>query len=148
MKTINEKLKKLQQDIVGGKPITLMILGLGSVGTYLLDYLINLANPKLKIVVVGRNIDKLQSDVNIIRTSATIRRQMASEIVIDANCDLNNIEQIAEVINKYNPHFIINTSRFYSGLKYGSISWTNLRAYGIWTPLSVCYRRQSEQAVV
>ena len=118
MKTINEKLKKLQQDIVGGKPITLMILGLGSVGTYLLDYLINLANPKLKIVVVGRNIDKLQSDVNIIRTSATIRRQMASEIVIDANCDLNNVEQITEVINKYNPHFIVNTSRFYSGLKY------------------------------
>ena len=139
MKTINEKLKKLQQDIVGGKPITLMILGLGSVGTYLLDYLINLANPKFKIVVVGRNIDKLQSDVNIIRTSATIRRQMASEIVIEANCDLNNVEQIAEVINKYNPHFIINTSRFYSGLKYGSISWTNLRAYGIWTPLSVSY---------
>ena len=121
MKTINEKLKKLQQDIVGGKPITLMILGLGSVGTYLLDYLINLANPKLKIVVVGRNIDKLQSDVNIIRTSATIRRQMASEIVIDANCDLNNIEQIAEVINKYNPHFIVNTSRFFCGHKYGSI---------------------------
>ena len=137
MKTINEKLKKLQQDIVGGKPITLMILGLGSVGTYLLDYLINLANPKFKIVVVGRNIDKLQGDVNIIRTSATIRRQMASEIVIEANCDLNNVEQIAEVINKYNPHFIINTSRFYSGLKYGSISWTNLRAYGIWTPFSV-----------
>lgn len=141
MKTINEKLKKLQQDIVGDKPITLMILGLGSVGTYLLDYLIHLANPKLKIVVVGRNIDKLQSDVNIIRTSATIRRQMASEIVIDANCDLNNVEQIAEVINKYNPHFIVNTSRFYSGLKYGSISWTNLRAYGIWTPLSISYAR-------
>ena len=135
MKTINEKLKKLQQDIVGGKPITLMILGLGSVGTYLLDYLINLANPKFKIVVVGRNIDKLQSDVNIIRTSATIRRQMASEIVIEANCDLNNVEQIAEVINKYHPHFIVNTSRFYSGLKYGSISWTNIIANGILTPL-------------
>ena len=35
MKTINEKLKKLQQDIVGDKPITLMILGLASAPIYL-----------------------------------------------------------------------------------------------------------------
>lgn len=141
MRSITEKLRILQQDIEQGRTVSIMILGLGSVGSYLLEYLINLADSRLKIIVVGRNLDKLQSMVNIIRTSAIIRRKMASTIIIDATCDLNNVKQIAEVLHKYNPHFVVNTSRFYSGLKYGSISWTNLRAYGIWTPLSVSYAR-------
>lgn len=141
MRSITEKLRNLQQDIEQGRTVSIMILGLGSVGSYLLEYLIDLADSRLKIIVVGRNLDKLQSMVNIIRTSATIRRKLSSTIIIDATCDLNNVEQIAEVLHKYNPHFVVNTSRFYSGLKYGSISWTNLRAYGIWTPLSVSYAR-------
>jgi len=31
----------------------------------------------------------------------------------------------------------VNSSRLYAGLKYGTISWSNLRAYGIWTPMSL-----------
>ena len=137
MKSINEKLSILKKKLDGGEKITIAIFGLGSVGCYLLDYLVSLADPQLKLVVVGRNAEKMQQDVNIIRTAATIRRQNRSEIVIEGNCDFKDVTSIETVLRKVQPDFIVNSSRLYSGLKYGTISWSNLRAYGIWTPMSV-----------
>ena len=55
MKTLNEKLNLLKKKIDNNEQITIAILGLGSVGCYLLDYLVSLADPQLKLVVVGRN---------------------------------------------------------------------------------------------
>lgn len=137
MKTLNEKLNLLKQKIDNQEKITIVIFGLGSVGCYLLDYLVSLADPQLRLVVVGRNAEKMQQDVNIIRTAATIRRQMRSEIVIEGGCDFKNISSIEIVLRKIQPDFIVNSSRLFAGLKYGTISWSNLRAYGIWTPMSV-----------
>lgn len=138
MTTLNEKLQSLQHKILDTQDkIRIMIIGLGSVGEYLLDYLVSQADPRMEIIVVGRNRDKMESDVNIVRTAATIRRQMRCSIHIEAGCDLNSVDNIAEVLRKWQPDFIVNSSRVYSGLKYGSISWSHLRAYGIWTPLSV-----------
>lgn len=135
---MNEKLQSLQHKILDTQDkIRIMIIGLGSVGEYLLDYLVSQADPRMEIIVVGRNRDKMESDVNIVRTAATIRRQMRCSIHIEAGCDLNSVDNIAEVLRKWQPDFIVNSSRVYSGLKYGSISWSHLRAYGIWTPLSV-----------
>ena len=74
MKTINEKLNLLKTKIENNDKITIAIFGLGSVGCYLLDYLVSLADPQLRLVVVGRNAEKMQQDVNIIKTAATIRR--------------------------------------------------------------------------
>lgn len=73
MKTLNEKLALLQSKIETNSPVTIMIIGLGSVGLYLLDYLVGLSDPDLHLVVVGRNKDKMEQDVNIIRTAAAIR---------------------------------------------------------------------------
>lgn len=138
MTTLNEKLQLLQHKILDTDGnIRIMIIGLGSVGEYLFDYLISQADPRMEIIVVGRNRDKMESDVNIVRTAATIRRQMRCSIHIESGCDLNSVDSIAEVLRKWQPDFIVNSSRVYSGLKYGSISWSHLRAYGIWTPLSV-----------
>lgn len=39
--------------------IKVMIIGLGSVGTYLLDYLYSSGDPSLEIVAVGRNAEKM-----------------------------------------------------------------------------------------
>lgn len=141
MKTINEKLQLVKSKLDANEPIKIMIIGLGSVGCYLLDYLVSLADPQLDLIVVGRNKDKMQMDVNIIRTAATIRHQLQSKITVYGNCDLNDVESIANCLKIYNPDFIVNSSRVYSGLKYGSISWSNFRAYGIWTPLSITYAR-------
>lgn len=137
MKTLNEKLNLLKKKLDGGEKITIAIFGLGSVGCYLLDYLVSLADPQLRLVVVGRNAEKMQQDVNIIRTAATIRRQMRSEIVVEGGCDFKNVASIETALRKIQPDFIVNSSRLYAGLKYGTISWSNLRAYGIWSPMSV-----------
>lgn len=141
MKTISEKLQKLQKKIdATDESVKIMIIGLGSVGVYLLDYLISIADPRIELIVVGRNRDKMQLDVNIVKTAATIRRQLKSRIHIDT-CDLNNTKSIEDALAKWNPDFLVNSSRVYSGLKYGSISWNNVRAYGIWTPLSVKFAK-------
>lgn len=146
MELLNKKLTLLKSKIEDNCPITIMIMGLGSVGCYLLDYLVSLADPQLRLVVVGRNAEKMQMDVNIIRTASTIRRQCRSEIKVVGNCDLNDVNSIASVLKAENPDFIVNSSRVYAGLKYGSISWHNLRAYGIWTPLSICYAKNIMEA--
>lgn len=141
MEIINKKLAFLKQKIENNSPITVMIIGLGSVGCYLLDYLVSLSDPQLRIVVVGRNAEKMQMDVNIVRTASTIRRQCRSEIKVVGNCDLNDVDSITVVLETEKPDFIVNSSRVYPGLKYGSISWSNLRAYGIWTPLSIRFAK-------
>ncbi|MBR5709376.1 MAG: hypothetical protein IKX40_01325 [Thermoguttaceae bacterium] len=136
MKTLNEKLNLLKKKLDSGEKVTIAIFGLGSVGCYLLDYLVSLADPQLRLAIVGRNADKMQQDVNIIRTAAAIRRQLRSEIIVEGGCDFQDVSSIETALNKIQPDFIVNSSRLYSGLKYGSISWLNLRAYGIWAPMS------------
>ena len=136
----NEKYRLLQRTIKSGRKVKIMIIGLGSVGNYLLDYLVSQADEQLEIIVAGRNVEKMQMEVNIVRTAATIRGQLRSNIRI-AQCDLNDINSIVDVLRKYEPHIIVNSSRVYAGLKYGSISWSNLRAYGIWAPLAIMYAR-------
>ena len=79
----------------------------------------------------------MTQDVNIIKTAATIRRQLRSDIVIEGGCDFKDVSSIEAALRKVQPDFIVNSSRLYAGLKYGTISWSNLRAYGIWSPMSV-----------
>lgn len=146
MKILNEKLQQLKKKISEGDTLTVMIIGLGSVGTFLLDYLVSRSDPKLRIIVVGRSYDKMEKDVNIVRTAAAIRGQLRSEIIIADGCDLNDPESISGLLKKHSPDFIVNSSRVYPGLKYGSISWSNLRAYGIWTPLSIRFARNIMEA--
>lgn len=145
MKNLDERLKIVEKH-VNGDEITIMIIGLGSVGTYLLDFLVSKNDSAIKLVVVGRNQEKMQSDVNIVRVASLIRETNKSQIKVEAGVDLNDIESIEKAINKYNPDFIVNSSRAYPGLKYGSISWSNVRAYGIWTPLSIRFTRNIMEA--
>ena len=58
MKTINEKLEKLKNELKNRK-VRIMIIGLGSVGNYLLDYLVSMADENMEICVVGRNEEKI-----------------------------------------------------------------------------------------
>ncbi|MDO5823946.1 hypothetical protein [Methanobrevibacter sp.] len=140
MKTLDERLKIVEKH-VNDDEITIMIIGLGSVGTYLLDFLVSKNDPAIKLVVVGRNYEKMQSDVNIVRVAGLIRELNKSQIEIESGVDLNDVQSIEKAISKYDPDFIVNSSRAYPGLKYGSISWSNVRAYGIWTPLSIKFTK-------
>jgi len=88
----------------------------------------------------------MQSDVNIVRVAGLIREVNKSQIIIESGVDLNDIDSIEKVIAKHSPDFIVNSSRAYAGIKYGSISWHNVRAYGIWTPLSIKFTKNIMEA--
>ncbi len=137
---LENKLKAIKEKLKCGK-IKIMILGLGSVGNYLLDYLLSVGDERIEITVAGRNTEKMQQDVNIATVAATIRGICRSRVIVEGNTDLESVESISDLLERCSPDIIVNTSRVYAGLKYGSISWKNLRAYGIWTPLSVRYIR-------
>lgn len=143
--TLNEKLVNLKQELKSRKA-KIMIIGLGSVGNYLLDYLMSTQDENIEIIVVGRTFEKMEMDVNIVKIASLIRRQNKTKISIEASVDLNDVASIQNAISKHTPDIIINSSRAYSGLKYGSISWSNFRAYGIWTPLSIKYTKNIMEA--
>jgi len=145
MKTLQERFKSVEKHVNENK-IKVMILGLGSVGTYLLDYLISSNDPAIHVIVAGRDEAKMQMKVNITRVAGLIRGVNKSRIDIEAGVDLNDIDAIQRVMEKYRPDFIVNSSRAYPGLKYGSISWKNVRAYGIWAPLAIKYIKNIMEA--
>lgn len=140
MKELNERLKTIEKHVKDDN-ITIMIIGLGSVGAYLLDYIVSKNDPAVNVIVVGRDFNKLETKVNIVRVAALIREVNKSAIQIEAGVDLNDVDAIQKAVEKYQPDFIVNSSRAYSGLKYGSISWANVRAYGIWTPLAIRFTK-------
>ncbi|MDD5891995.1 MAG: hypothetical protein PUC72_05595 [Bacteroidales bacterium] len=145
MKTLQERLKVVEKHI-NENNIKVMIIGLGSVGAYLMDYLISKNDPAINLVVVGRDENKMLSKVNITRVAGLIRGVNKSHIEIESGVDLNDIDAIQKAIEKYQPDFIVNSSRAYPGLKYGSISWANVRAYGIWSPLAIRFTKNVMEA--
>ena len=145
MKTLEQRLQTVEKHIKDGS-VTIMIIGLGSVGTYLLDYLVSRNDEAVKIVVAGRNRDKMEKNVNIVRVSALIRGLNKTVIEIEDGVELTEIDTVTAAIKKHRPDFIVNSSRAYPGLKYGSISWANVRAYGIWTPLAIKFTKNIMEA--
>ncbi len=145
MKTLKERLKVVESH-VKNNDIKVMIIGLGSVGAYLLDYLISQDDPAIHVVVVGRDAEKMQTKVNITRVAGLIRGVNKSHIEVEGGVDLNDIDATRNAIEKYQPDFIVNSSRAYPGLKYGSISWANVRAYGIWSPLAIRFTKNVMEA--
>ncbi|MDE7310222.1 MAG: hypothetical protein K2N87_01130 [Eubacterium sp.] len=145
MKTLDEKLNDFKKN-AGNRKVRVMIVGLGSVGNYLLDYLLSSADSGIEVFVVGRDREKMVSDVNIVRVSALIRGQCRTRTEVVPGIDLDDISQVESCLRDYQPDIIVNTSRAYPGLKYGGISWKSVRAYGIWAPLAVKYIRNIMQA--
>ena len=145
MLTTEEKLNDMRAQLQNRKA-RVMIIGLGSVGNYLLDYLMSMADQNLEICVVGRNEQKMLSDVNIVRVASMIRGQNRSNIRVIGNVNLENISEIAHAMKAFEPDIIVNSSRAYPGLKYGSISWPAIRAYGIWSPLAIHFAKNIMQA--
>ncbi len=145
MKSLQERLQVIERHITEEK-ITVMIIGLGSVGTYLLDYLVSRNDPAIRIVVAGRDYGKMEKNVNIVRVAGLIRERNRSQIDIEAGVDLTDVDSIRRAIEKHAPDFIVNSSRAYPGLKYGSISWASVRAYGIWSPLAIRFTKNIMEA--
>ena len=145
MKNLNEKLNILR-DVMAERKVRIMIMGLGSVGSSLLDYLMSTADADIERYVAGRNSEKMLSDINIVRVASAIRGQNRTNVILVDHVDLNEVSSIEDCIKTYRPDIIVNSSRAYSGLKYGSISWKNIRAYGIWAPLAIKYIKNIMEA--
>lgn len=145
MKTLAERLKIVEQHVKNNS-IMVMIIGLGSVGSFLLDYLISKNDRAINVVVVGRDAEKMQTKVNITTIAGLIRGVNKSHVEVEGGVDLDDIDAIQRAIKKYQPDFIVNSSRAYPGLKYGSISWANVRAYGIWSPLAIRFTKNVMEA--
>lgn len=116
MKSLEEKLNLLKRELKD-RNVRIMIIGLGSVGNYLLDYLLSTQDEKMEICVVGRNIEKMLPDVNIIKIASLIRGQNRSPVSIIESVDLNNVSEIIQAIDSYKPDIIVNSSRAYSDRK-------------------------------
>ena len=145
MKTTNEKLN-IMRSTLKDRNARIMIIGLGSVGNYLLDYLLSAADERMDIYVVGRDEYKMQSDVNIAKIASMIRGKNRSRVSIISNVDLVDVASITNALQKFQPDIIVNSSRAYPGLKYGSISWGSIRAYGLWAPLAVRFTKNIMKA--
>jgi len=132
------KLKALR-GALGHREARVAIVGLGSVGHYLLTYLLSSPFP-LKIYLLGRSRERMTADLNIAKVAADIRRHrhVVCELV---EVDLADVAGIGEALARIEPDFLVNASRAYAHIKYGSISWHTVRAYGIWAPLSVRYAK-------
>lgn len=155
MEKIINKLNNIKQKIETGKKLRIALFGFGSVANYLFDYLMSWEYQQIEIHICTRNIVKVNSDINIIKVANAIRYNSAKDIIIH-EIDLDKISSIEILLREINPDFIVNTSRAYSGIKYGSISWNTIRAYGIWMPLSVkfihnimiAYERSESKGIV
>ena len=140
MDKTNKRLSALAAKISDVETVKVAILGLGSVGNYLLEYLNNWDFQNVEVHVGCRNVQKAMADVNIVRVARLIRGKSPKNIQITA-VDLDDIDSIKNFFCKVKPDFVVNSSRAYSGLKYGSISWHTIRAYGLWAPLAMKYIR-------
>lgn len=88
----------------------------------------------------------MASDVNIVKIASLIRDQNRAEVKVISGIDFEDVDSMAECLRDEQPDIIVNSSRAYSGLKYGSISWSKVRAYGIWAPLAIKYTRTIMEA--
>lgn len=118
---------------------SIMIVGYGSVGQYLLDMLMhyNKTNSKIdEIVVVSRSSyeDKMKRlNTSIIAGGLSNNYTKVSYI----QCDMSDTDQLSNIIKRVSPKVIVQCARYYSGVKYGSFSYTNGIGYGVWSPMSV-----------
>lgn len=109
--TLNEKLTLLKFEL-NNRKARIMIIGLGSVGNYLLDYLMSTKDENIEIIVLGRNFDKIEMDVNIVKIASLIRGQNRTKITIEVGVDLNDVVSIASAIKKHTPDITEYGHRF------------------------------------
>ena len=62
-------------------------------------------------------------------------------------CDINDIVGVSQILEKWKPEIVVNTSRYWPGVKYGSKSWSQVRAYGFWSPISAVFPIRIAEAI-
>lgn len=123
----------------------ILIFGMGSVATYLLDYLAS--SNFAEVTIATRNEDKAIGIVNCVKMAALIRTGSLLEVKV-VKTDLENPKEVDTTLEFAKPDIVVNASRFLSHIKYGSISWNCCRAYGYWIPLSMYFTKKIGEAIM
>lgn len=140
MTDLHAKLAGLREAVERQEPIRIAIFGFGSVGAYLADYLLTQSEFRVELYIGVRSAARSSADVNVLRVAKLIRQGLTHRVSVH-EVDLNNVSEIVSLLGRLRPHFVVNASRVYTGVKYGSISWESIRAYGLWTPLAIRFIR-------
>lgn len=118
---------------------TIMIIGYGSVGQYVLDIITRnkaICNEDTIIHVVSRKtITEVAPRLNVTKVSAMINGFKGR--IEYHQCDVSHIDELAEILSSASPDIIAYCGRLYSGVKYGSFSYPRGIGYGVWLPLAV-----------
>lgn len=125
----------------------IMIVGFGSTGKYVLDMATKMTEfADCSFTVVSRTPkDEVEKRLNITRVSSGIFDCFPAIEYIE--CDLNNINKMAQIINKASPDIVAYTGRYMKGFKYGEFSYPNGIGYGAWMPMAVVLVEKLMQAI-
>ena len=106
MKSLDERLKIVEEHVNDDK-ITIMIIGLGSVGTYLLDFLVSKNDPAIKLVVVGKGNSTPERNDRIEYAIESAELEISAleetfDIMMDTDdiIDFNSFEKGKEILSK------------------------------------------------
>lgn len=114
----------------------IMIVGYGSTGAYVLDFLTRTKGiEEFEITVLTRSVEEAQKRINMTLISSQIMGFYPKINLVKG--DLNNTEETAELLGKIKPDIIAYTGRFIKGIKYGQYSYPNEIGYGAWLPLAI-----------
>ena len=98
MKPLQSRFETVEKHI-NEKNITVMIIGLGSVGTYLLDYLVSRNDEALKVVVVE---NKLAGLLIVAEKFGLIKHAVdqggLAMVDVSYNCNITNVLHIENII--------------------------------------------------
>jgi hypothetical protein len=107
----------------------ILIVGLGSVGGYVLEFLArNLSTGK--IIVGSRDEEWGIKKTNITKIGAALMGFYPD--ISSIKMDLNDIEGTAETLREVQPDIILNSTRKVKGIKFGSISVPLDAGYAMW----------------
>lgn len=123
----------------------ILIIGMGSVAGYLLEYLAQ--DNVCEVHVATRNIKKAESTINCITLASLIRTKARMKVQLH-QVDIESTSMLDNMMNLVKPDIVVNTSRFLAHVKYGSISWTNCRAYGYWIPMSMYFTKKIGESIM
>lgn len=114
-----------------------LILGSGSVATYLASYLQQDNTNSVRKIIVASKSDSAEKLANTINLTGILRVGYAARRVNYANIDVCDMDSLANLINEEDINIVVNATRAMPGLKYGAIgSKIGISEYGIWTPFS------------
>lgn len=117
-----------------------LIAGYGSAGQYLTDFLLKdhrIASVHEIHIMSRKSTEEVTPRLDLSRVSAGISERFIP--LIYHQCDFNNIESMAHILNKVKPNVVVYTGRYAAGFKYGSFSYPNNIGYGVWMPMSFPY---------